>query len=146
MQVGHSVVYRIPLPMSLERVTEPRSLSISVAWFSPVKPKHQAYRCVRLEAEPVSKSIEALGVKRRTAQPTDGSVRKGSIFHEHYDGASAIPFIDDGCLLLRLWCKDDAGLPVGESVRYAIAITIQADGALPIYQEIEQRLRVRPIP
>jgi hypothetical protein len=146
MRVEHSAVYRIPLPESLERVTVPRSLSITVAWLSPVKPKHQAYRCVRLEAEPVTKSIESFGVKRRTAQPTDGSVRKGSIFHEHYDGSAAVPFIDDGHLLLRVWCKDDAGVPSGVAIRYAIAISIQTEGAVPIYQEVEHRLRVQAIP
>lgn len=146
LRVEQSVIYRIPLPESLERVTVPRSLSITVAWLSPVKPKHQAYRCVRLEAEPVTNSIESFGVKRRTAQPTDGSVRKGSVFHEHYDGAAAIPFIDDGHLLLRVWCKDDAGVPAGVAIRYGIVITIQTEGALPIYQEVEQRLRVQAIP
>ena len=44
--IEQSVIYRIPLPESLERVTVPRSLSITVAWLSPVKPKHQAYRGV----------------------------------------------------------------------------------------------------
>jgi Subtilase family len=146
IRVERSAVYRIPLPESLERVTVPRSLSITVGWLSPVKPKHQAYRCVRLEAEPVTKSIESFGVKRRTAQPTDGSVRKGSVFHEHYDGAAAIPFIDNDHLLLRIWCKDDAGVPSDVAIRYGIAITIQTDGALPIYQEVQQRLRVQPIP
>jgi len=33
--------FRIPLPGCLERVTEPRSLTVTVAWFSPVKPGHQ---------------------------------------------------------------------------------------------------------
>jgi hypothetical protein len=145
LPVGTSSVYRIPLPGSLERVTEPRSLTLTVAWFSPVKPKHQAYRCVRLEVEPVNKAIESFGVARRTVQPTDGSVRKGSVFHEHYDGDAAVPFVDDGHLSLRLWCKEDAGFPAGETVRFAAAVTIQAEGALPIYEEIQQRLRVRTI-
>ncbi|QEE27315.1 S8 family peptidase [Terriglobus albidus] len=146
IRTEQSVVYRIPLPESLERVTAPRSLSITVAWLSPVKPKHQAYRCVRLEAEPVTKSIESFGVRRKKTQPTDGSVRKGSVFHEHYEGAAAIPFIDDGHLLLRVWCKDDAGISAEVAIQYGIAITIQAEGALPIYQEVQQRLRVQPIP
>jgi hypothetical protein len=142
----NSVIYRIPLPPSLERVTIPRSLSITVGWFSPVRPKHQAYRGIRLEAEPVTKSMEALGVKRRTEQPADGSVRKGSIFHEHYDGSSAVPFIDDGHLQLRVWCREDAGAIDDDMVHFGIAITIETDAALPIYQEIEQRIRIRPLP
>jgi hypothetical protein len=29
-------LYRIPLPRSLERVTEPRAVTVTLAWFSPV--------------------------------------------------------------------------------------------------------------
>ena len=57
-----------------------------------------------------------------------------------------VPFIDDGHLRLRVWCKDDAGTREGVAIRYGIAITIQTDGALPIYQEVQQRLRVPAIP
>ena len=34
-------VHRIPLPPSLERVTEPRKVTVTVAWLSPVNPRHQ---------------------------------------------------------------------------------------------------------
>ena len=34
----------------------------------------------------------------------------------------------------------------GDVVRYGIAVTIEAENALPIYEEIQQRLRVRSMP
>jgi len=137
-------LYRVPLPACLERVTDPRSLTVTVAWFSPVKPAHQSYRCVRLEAAPLNAPIQVLGVERRKSQPADVSVKRGSVFHEHFDGESAIPFIDDGHLALQVWCKEDAGLVEAEPIRYAVAVTIRAETAIPVYDQIQQRLRVRP--
>lgn len=138
--------YRIPLPACLERVTDPRSLTVTVAWFSPIKPGHQSYRCVRLEASPLHSPKEALGVERRKSQPADPSVKRGSVFHEHFYGTSAVPFIDDGHLALQVWCKEDAGVLEKDPVRYGIAITIAAETAIPIYDEIQQLIRVRPQP
>ena len=66
------------------------------------------------------------------------------MFHEHFHGQSAVPFIDSGHLALRVWCKEDAGMDEREPVRYGIAVTIAAETALPVYAEIQERLRVRP--
>jgi hypothetical protein len=135
--------YLIPLPACLEGVTDPRSLSVTIAWISPIKPGHQSYRGVRLEAAPMDPSIQVLGVQRRRSQPADPSVKRGTIFHEHFEGESAIAFVNDGHLALRVWCKEDAGVADGMLVRYGIAVTIKAGDALPIYQQIQERLRVR---
>lgn len=135
--------YRIPLPACLEHVTDPRSLTVTVAWFSAVRPARQNYRCVRLEAAPLQ-PLQELGVTRRSSQPADVSVKRGSVFHEHFDGAAAVPFIDDGHLALQIWCKEDAGLAQPEAIRYALAVTIRAETAIPIYDQIQQRLRVMP--
>jgi hypothetical protein len=136
--------YRVPLPPSLERVTDPRSLTITLAWFSPIRPGHQNYRCIRLEASPVQ-HMQALGVGRHTDQPTDGPVKRGTVFHEHFQGAKAVPFLDDGYLNLQVWRKEDAG-GASSAVRFGIAISIEAEGALPVYDEIAQRLRIAPRP
>ena len=144
LETGKGHRYRIPLPACLERVTEPRSLTVTVAWFSPVKPGHQNYRCVRLGAAPLNSPMEVLGVERRRAQPADASVKRGSVFHEHFEGDAAVPFIDDGHLSLQVWCKEDAGLVVPQFVRYAVAVTLRAETDIPVYDQVQERLRVRP--
>jgi Subtilase family len=130
--VGHGALlpnnahgYRIPLPGCLEHVTDPRSLTVTVAWFSSVRPGHQNYRCVRMEAAPLQ-ALQGLGVERQKSQPADASVKRGGIFHEHFEGEAAIPYIDDGHLALQVWCKEDAGLPQPTPIRYAVAVTIHA--------------------
>ncbi len=138
--------YRIPLPACLERVTDPRSLTVTLAWFSPIKPGHQSYRCVRLEAGPAHAPIQVLGVERLKGQPADPTVKRGSVFHESFGGTSAVPYIDDGNLLLQVWCREDAGVSDDGPVRYGIAVTLEAGTALPVYDEIQVRLRIRPRP
>lgn len=145
LELNHAHKYRIPLPACLERITDPRALTITLAWFSPVKPGYQSYRCVKLEAS-ADEPLTALGVERsKVAQPADASVKKGTLFHERYLGSRAVPFIDDGHLSLKVWCKEDAG-GVEDAIRYGVAITIESETAILIYEEIEQRLRVAPRP
>lgn len=136
--------YRVPLPACLERVTEPRSLTVTLAWFSPIRTGHRSYRSIRLEAGPVHPAMEVLGVARGKNQPAHVSVRRGSVLHERFEGAAAVPFVDDGHLALQVWCKEDAGVVDVGPVRYGIAVTIESQGALPVYDEIRARLRVRP--
>jgi hypothetical protein len=138
--------FRLPLPGCLERVTEPRRLTTTIAWFSPVKAGNQKYRGVRLEVSPVGKSMEVFGVKRSSRQPPEPTMKRGSVFHEHFEGSAAVPYIDDGHLSLQVWCKEDAGIEPDEIVRYGIAVTIEAGEALSIYDEIQQRLQIRPRP
>ncbi len=138
--------YRIPLPACLEGVTDPRSLTITLAWFSPVKPGHQSYRRVKLEASPLHKPVQVLGVRRGlVAQPADPTTKRGTVFHEWLYGAQAVPFIDSGHLSLLVWCREDAG-GVDTSIRYGLAITIEAETDIPVYDEIQNLLRVRPRP
>ena len=144
LEPDHAHNYRIPLPAALQGVTHPRSLSITLAWFTPVKPGHQSYRTVKLEAAPTLPK-EALGVERFKDQPVDQAVKKGTVFHERFSGKRAVPFIDDGHLNVGVWCKDDAGNE-GNGVRYAIAVTIEAGAALQVYEQVRQRLLVRARP
>lgn len=135
---GHQ--YRIPLPASLERVKDPRSLTVTLAWFSPIRPSFRSYRAIRLEAEPLNPK-EALGVERASLQPYDRIICRGTVFHERYDGEDAVPFLDDGRLALRVWAKPDGG-GVDGTVRYGVAVTIEAGAAIPVYDEIRQQLLV----
>jgi hypothetical protein len=136
--------YRIPLPAALEGITDPRAITVTVAWLSPVRSGHQGYRAVRIEAQPVTPAL-AVGVGRHAEQPFDGTIKRGTVFHERYTGDSAVPFIDDGHLSVDVWCKDDAG-GTSDPIRYAIAITIETGSLLPVYQQVQQRLRVRAVP
>ena len=139
---GAAVLYRVPLPASLERVTEPRSITLTLAWFSPVNMRHRAYRRAKLEIKPDGFS-ESIGVNRLSSQPSDKSVPRGSLFHVHFEGNRAVPFIDDGHLQFRVFCREQGGSLDG-SIRYGVAVTIEAGEQIPVYQQVRQRLGIQP--
>ena len=136
-----AALFRVPLPRSLERVTEPRTITLTLAWFSPVNIRHRAYRRAKLEIMPNDFNTSA-GVKRSIAQPSDKSVPRGSLFHVRYEGNRAVPFVDDGHLSFRVFCREQGG-SLDEQIRYGIAVTIEAGEHVPVYQEVRQRLGVR---
>jgi hypothetical protein len=133
--------YRIPLPQCLGGITDPRTVTATVAWLSQVNPEHRNYRGVRIEAEAIE-PVRTLGVERRDAQPADQLIKRGSVFHEEFQGEFAVPFIENGNVSFRVWCKEDAGAKSDALVRYAIAITIESEASLPIYDQIKQRLLI----
>ena len=133
-------IHRIPLPQSLEKVTKPRSLTVTVAWFSPVNRRHQAYRQAKLEVTSLKKFENAAGVTRLTSQqPASLSTQRGTVYHTRYEGSSAVSFIDDGYVVLYIVCREQAG-GLDQSIRYGIAITIEAGEGIPVYGEVRARL------
>lgn len=142
LEAGAAHAYRIPLPECLAQVTEPRRLIVTLAWMSPITTTHQEYRRAQLHID-VPDHPQRLGVKRLTqSQPSDFASKRGSIVHEIYDGEDAVVFLDDGFLDLRVWCAQrPLKRALDTSVRYALAVTIEAGQALPVYQQINDRLR-----
>lgn len=134
-------IHRIPLPKSLERVTHPRTVVITVAWFSPVNPRHQAYRKAKLVVDAVRDLESTVGVERVTVQPSRNSISRGTVFHALYSGSKAVSFVDDGHVSLRVACRQQAGI-LDESIRYGVAVTIEASDGVPIYQDIRNKLAV----
>lgn len=150
IQAGTANVHRIPLPPSLENIAEPRSITVTVAWFSPINPYHLDYRRTKLEVdiataadirkgEPVVR--KTTGTKRASDQPSDSSVPRGTVFHTRYQGRKAVEYVDDGHVLLRVTCKERAG-GLDQAIRYGVAVTVEADKSVPVYEEIKNRLEV----
>ena len=145
---GEANIHRIPLPQSLERVTEPRRLTVTVAWFSPVNRRHRIYRRAKLEVSALRDLETAAGVSRSSGQPSDKSVPRGTVAHTRFDGDRAVAFVDDGHVVLRVHCREQAGA-LDQSIGYGIAVTIEAGEGIPVYDEVRARLAVpvaAPVP
>ena len=140
---GSATLYRVPLPASLERVTKPRSITLTLAWFSPVNVRHRAYRRAKLELQPLDLAM-SVGVSRHPEQPSDKAVPRGSLFHVRYRGDRAVAFIDDGHMQCRVFCREQGGA-LDQAIRYGLAVTIEAGEGVPVYQEIRQRLGIQPL-
>ena len=138
-------VHRIPLPRSLERVTDPRKVTVTVAWLSPVNPRHRMYRQAKLEVGAATKLETAAGVKRSSGQPPHTTVSRGAVTHAWYEGEQAVSFVDDGHVSLRIFCREQAGA-LDRPIRYGAAVTIEAGEGVRVYDEIRARLGVHVTP
>ena len=138
-----SHVHLFPLPPSLSGWKGPRRLTISLAWLSPVNPRHRGWRRAQLWFSPPQAE---LGVAR--GQADWQAVQRGTVQHEILEGESSQDFVDGASLEIRVNCRADAGA-LEEEVPYALITTIEVWGDLwvsNIYDEVRaavQAARVR---
>ena len=124
--------HRFPLPASLSGVSGYRCLTITLAWLSPVNPRHRAWRRASLRFSPPK---EELSVDRREADYR--AVLRGTVQHEVLDGKRATFFVDGSELAVMVECRAAGGV-LEEQVPYAIVATLEVDEGLgiDIYDEV----------
>jgi hypothetical protein len=140
-----SLLYRVPLPDGLDGARTLRAITITLAWFSPVNPRHQGYRMAALDVS--SGSDQKFWIApQRSLQPTDKATARGTVFHERRTGEAASVFVDGGDLLLRLTCRAPSG-NLAANVRYALAISMEvgAETGIPVYNQVRLKL-VQQVP
>ena len=143
LREDQSHVHLFPLPPSLSAWRGPRRLTISLAWLSPVNPRHRGWRRAQLWFSPPKTE---LGVARDQADWH--AVQRGTVQHEILEGESSQDFVDGASLEIRVNCRADAGA-LEEEVPYALVTTIEVWGDLwvsNIYDEVRaavQAARVR---
>ncbi|MGD0679423.1 MAG: S8 family serine peptidase [Polyangiaceae bacterium] len=135
IQAGEASQFRVPLPPTLP-------VSVTIAWLTPINVNHRMYRMAKLEASPGGDDKLSLNVKPGKQQPSHIAVARGTVFHRCWDGTKAAEFVDDGYLVLDITCKATAG-ELDAEIPYGVAVTLEVgEGvAIPVYQEIQERLR-----
>jgi Subtilase family len=139
-----ALLYRIPIPAALDGVREFRALTITLAWFSPVNPRHQGYRMAALDVSPRSDEKYWIALDREACQPTDKATERGTVFHERRSCEKAAVFVDNGDLLLRVSCRASAG-DFADPVPFALAVSFEVgvESNVQVYDEIRARLAAR---
>ncbi len=135
---GEGQEFLFPLPPSLSAVTDKRRLTITLAWVTPVNCIRQNYRIAHLWFNPKN----YLATDRVCAD--HNAVQRGTVQHEVLESAEAVDFQDGETIGIKVNCRADAG-DIPEPIRYGLAVTLEvAEGiAIPIYQEVRDRLRIR---
>lgn len=131
--------FKVPLPPSLIAKVLKRRLTITLAWLTPVTPRHAKYRGARLWIKPPH---ENLGVSRQNCDWQH--VQRGTVQHEVFEGTNALAFVDGDSLVFKVNCVEDGGKLV-TAVPFALCVTLEVGEGinLPIYQEIRERVGIR---
>lgn len=136
---GEAIEFRVPLPPSINARMVKRRLTITLAWMSPVNPRHAKYRAARLWIKPPDGDF---GVYRMNCDWQ--GVQRGTVQHEVLEGENAIAFSDGTDLVFKVNCAEDGGKLL-TLVPFALCVTLEVgEGVqLPIYQEIRERVTTR---
>jgi Subtilase family len=131
--------YRVPLPPSLSGRKVKRRLSVSLAWHTPINPRHKDYRRAFLWFKPDKKPL-ALDKKDLDFE----SSRRGTVQHQIFEGEKSRAFSDGDDIAIKVSCVEDAGSFTDE-IPYALAVTLEiADPIdLKIFNEIQARIRLK---
>jgi hypothetical protein len=134
-----SHIHRFPLPPSLSGQRGKRRLTVTLAWLTPVNPRHQNWRRADLWFAPPS---DPLRIERQQADWR--AVQRGTLQHEILAGEDAAVYVDGASLEVQVSCRADAGA-LEEHVPYALVITLEVaeEIGIPIYDEIRLRIQER---
>ena len=129
--------YPVPLPPSLSGVRGFRRIVVTLAWISPIRPRHRNYRGAALWFDIENSKLAA---NRRDIEWR--SARNGTLQHEIFEGERAAAFAETETLQIKVNCRADAdSLP--ETIRYSLVVSIEVAEELrvPVYDEIAIRIR-----
>jgi len=155
VRLDQAKIFDLPLPPSLSGRKLPRSLRVTIAWFSPVTATRARYRMAALEAVAADYNGEAdeqrengwyLGLK--SAGPDSNMIGHGTVWSRRLvQGNKTAPAYNEGATIpIRVQCKDGTGnLDPDLDIRFAIAVTleIEAEVEFDVRDEIRERLGVR---
>lgn len=136
---GQALEFRAPIPPCLNAQVVKRRLTITLAWMSPVNPRHAKYRAARLWINPPDDDFSASRMNCDWQR-----VRRGTVQHEIFEGDSAIAFAEGTDLVFKVNCAEDGG-KLSDPVPFALCVTLEVGEGiqLPIYQEIRERVATR---
>lgn len=131
--------FRVPIPRALHATVVGRRVTTTLAWLTPVNPRHSKYRVARLWVDLPDGDLRG--------DREDGEwrqLRQGTIHHEVFHGARAIPVDDETYLSVRVNCVADAGR-IFDPIAFALCVSLEiAEGVdIPIYEQIRDRIAQR---
>jgi hypothetical protein len=131
--------FKVPIPRSLSATLVRRRLTITLAWLTPLNPRHSKYRVARLWADLPTDPLRLERINGESKQ-----MRLGTVQHEIFEGDSAVPIVEEQDLVVRVNCVADAGR-LFEPVGFALCVSLEVADGLPIqiYNEVRERIMQR---
>jgi len=129
----------LPLPTALDRTTQWRRLTVTLAWFSAVNPSSFVHRIARLRCRV---DEDKLSLERQEVDAN--AVRRGTVQHEVFESQRAVVLAALDVLPVDIDCRVDAGT-LSAPVRYGVAVSLEvaATAQVDIHAQVRAGLRVQ---
>lgn len=131
--------FRVPIPPALHATVIARRVTATLAWMTPINPRHSKYRVARLWLDMPDGPLRG-----DRAQGEWRQLRQGTLHHEVFETERAVPVQEGTTLALRVNCLADAGR-ISEPVDFALCVSLEIpEGVdIPIYQQVRERVAPR---
>ncbi|CAM8648787.1 Y4bN, peptidase domain [Comamonadaceae bacterium] len=134
--------YDFPLPPALSAQRLWRRLIVTLAWFTPINSGHRNLREAKLEMLPGTSNWASNPLKLDRIDGDHNQVLRGTVQHEVLEGSKVMSAYQDGDVIkIRVACKKDATARLDDVIPYGLAVTLEVKEEIPIYQEIQSRIR-----
>jgi hypothetical protein len=133
--------YDLPLPASLGSAAVERRLIVTLAWLTPIAPRHRAYRTAALGLTYEAGRDAPFG--DRNEADHNAAVR-GTLQHEILLSARAVPFAPADTMAIGVGCRATTSV-LDDEIPYALIVTIDTpvELQLPIYEQVRDAIPVR---
>ena len=128
----------MPLPLDISSKVIKKRLIVTLAYFSPIEAKKQAYRAAKIWFNVIGN--DQLASKRENTEWQ--SVQKETLQHEIFEDKKALIWNDDKYIQIKVNCKEDAG-KIEEAIRYCIIVTFEvAEGQnIDVYSKVVNKVK-----
>ena len=130
----------VPLPDGLE-ARGPKRIDATLAWLSPVNWQHRQYRRAALQ---FNKPIGFVELGTPTDIPS-AEGKRGTLQHSVWETDRAVPHGRGDSITLSVGCSEQAGGLNGESVEFAVAVTLWTAPELAVDVYTQVAAQVRPV-
>jgi hypothetical protein len=138
-------VFDLPIPTAILANRDMRSITATLAWFSPVVPGRRAYRSVRLQIEEPG-DIGTLGVRPQAGQTPRRSSERGTTFQRCWSG-TRIPRdrFTGNSIQFAVSRRPDTDDHAPDVVPFAVVVTVEsANDHVRVYDQVIARLAIAP--
>lgn len=139
-----SLTYDMPLPDVLASSDAPREVRATLAWFTPIRPGHLAYRAVKLKVASLDRSsLNLAGLTTTSDQPSNTQSEGGTLVHRRWR-AARIAECEDDVLPIQVQRENDQGVPVDDAIPFGLAVTVEMPGEGRVYDQVRASIAVQP--
>jgi hypothetical protein len=140
-----SLAFDLPIPAALATRGTIREIRATLAWFTPIRPGHLAYRAVKLKiASLETTSLQTAGVSTTSDQPSNSQSEAGTVIHRRWTDSRIGDAGGGNVLPIQIQRERDQGIPVDEAIPFGLAVTIEMPGEAQIYDQVLASIQVRP--
>ena len=141
---GDAYLYEIPIPFDFHTQKYRRKLTVTLAYFSPVRPTTLKYR-----EKQVWFTLDAgANVAGPRLEFDYNAVTRGTLQHEVFETENITVWDENSSLVIKVNCRGDASeTPADTMIPYALFATFEMapEYDVDVYQEVVSRVRIRDV-